>query len=221
MLRTHCYETTLPEPPLSPPNLSSMPLRLGSLRGRSSWAQAACGHMHACECFLPTHGPSPTPDRTKTLLLQVCSSYQSCKTRWPGQRGKHAKRSSILLAESCQEGSLGACTSLCTTACIHNASVICPLSLSSPSPSKAHSGIFLPEGNRRKRALGLWGHRSAPGEGPGRAEPAGIHPSPWSHRKPHESWCSEDELLTPPHHLCYTHSSSFPANSNSSSHLTH
>lgn len=125
------------------------------------------------------------PDWTKTLLLQVRSSYQSCKTRWLGWRGKQAKRSLDLLAESfhrrhaSEKGSLGTHT-LCTKACIHKSLVTCPLSLSSPSPPKPHSGNFLPESEENKP----WAYGDM-GAHPARADPARVHLSPRSHGKPH------------------------------------
>lgn len=82
------------------PNPFSMSLHLGFLGRWNSWA-FVCGHMQVYARLLLTSGPLPVSDLTEALLRQVRSSCQSCKTRWPGWRGKCAKKSLALQVDSC------------------------------------------------------------------------------------------------------------------------
>lgn len=149
-------------------NLSSMSPHSGFLRGWSSWA-------FLCVWISPPHFWAITwSDWTRTLLLQACSSHQFCKTRW--------LRSSALWAERCHErGDPEKVSPPDEPKSLYMMlwwSVTC-LSAAHPHPNCILWFSFQMEVEESEPWAG----------GAGRANlwwnPAGVHPSPWSHSKPH------------------------------------
>lgn len=135
----------------------------------------------------PCFSPSPVSDRINIAALgvQLLAVLQN-----QGQRENPVNTSSALQAETClgrdvpEEASRGGCTFSCIKICVCNASVSLIYLL--PITTQTMLGELPLGGNQKKEKPQACGDAGAcPMRDTARAEPAGVQPSPPSHRKPH------------------------------------